>query len=59
MSSDSSSRTVSDQVTPLTIVHRFVYGNRDLTRVMAEDLGYVGRTLTVLMIVCRPWTRAE
>lgn len=22
-------------------LHRFVYGNRDLTRVMAEELGYV------------------
>jgi len=27
----------------LTKVHRFVYGNRDLTRVMAEELGYVSR----------------
>lgn len=23
------------------IVHRFVYGNRDLTRIIAEELGYV------------------
>lgn len=25
----------------LTEVHRFVYGNRDLTRVIADELGYV------------------
>ena len=28
-------------IAKLTTVHRFVYGNRDLTRVIAEELGYV------------------
>jgi hypothetical protein len=41
---DSLNRTVSvDNDTAwyvLIAVHRFVYGNRDLTRVMAEELGY-------------------
>jgi hypothetical protein len=27
--------------TMLIAVHRFIYGNRDLTRVIAEELGYV------------------
>jgi hypothetical protein len=48
--SGSSKRIVSDlstrsrKVEPtvlLVTVHRFVYGNRDLTRRMAEELGYV------------------
>ena len=29
-------------------LHRFVYGNRDLTRVMAEELGYVSHGVSYL-----------
>lgn len=31
----------------LNAVHRFVYGNRDLTRVMAEELGYVSSPMVI------------
>ena len=30
-----------DEPDALTLVHRFVYGNRDLTRLISEELGYV------------------
>jgi hypothetical protein len=54
-----SSRIVSARTCGADPVHRFVYGNRDLTRVIAEELGYVSVPRFHADISMSTWARVR